>query len=515
MAALNICWLLCLLLVPSTVHTSRILLIPFYHYSHVNMFGVAGSALTRAGHDVTMMVSHKFSKMPQKFNLHSINYEIINETHMENELATLADKTGLQRLYYAFRIFPKMTRGICDDTLGDEEVMAAVRKGQFDLVIIDGSPVMNCFFVIPYKFDISYITLTFLVDPWSAGLPSSVAVEPVMIIPSTNQQSFLQRLSVAAYNIFAYTMPHTATSSHHYVEKYAPEKPPTSTLDIYRHSDMFLINQEVLCMDYPRISAPNYQFIGGSSAKPAKPLPTELEDFVNGATHGLIIVSFGSHESWQSMWRTLKPKMIYVFSRLQQRAILLYSLDDNTGDFPPNVKAMKWLPQNDLLGHANTKLFVTHGGNNGQLEAVYHGVPMLVLPVMGDQQYNAIRVAHHGYGRMLNDYKETTEENLLEEMKAVLLNESYSDNVKKCSNIIKSQPSTQELILHWVNHVLTFGGSHLRPPSVDIPLYQVLMVDLILFVFITVFILVVVSIMCCRCIVRRICCREKAKEKRA
>ncbi len=36
----------------------------------------------------------------------------------------------------------------------------------------------------------------------------------------------------------------------------------------------------------------------------------------------------------------------------------------------------------------NTRLFITHAGNNGQLEALYHGVPMLAMPVAGDQNRN-------------------------------------------------------------------------------------------------------------------------------
>ncbi len=38
------------------------------------------------------------------------------------------------------------------------------------------------------------------------------------------------------------------------------------------------------------------------------------------------------------------------------------------------------------------QVFVTHGGNNGQYEAVYHGVPMVGLHVGGDQQHNCFRM---------------------------------------------------------------------------------------------------------------------------
>ena len=43
------------------------------------------------------------------------------------------------------------------------------------------------------------------------------------------------------------------------------------------------------------------------------------------------------------------------------------SLNKNNFNIPSNVKFMSWLPQNDLLAHNKTKLFITHGGINGRL----------------------------------------------------------------------------------------------------------------------------------------------------
>ena len=43
-------------------------------------------------------------------------------------------------------------------------------------------------------------------------------------------------------------------------------------------------------------------------------------------------------------------------------------ITDKDFKMPSNVKFMSWLPQNDLLAHNKTKLFITHGGMNGKVE---------------------------------------------------------------------------------------------------------------------------------------------------
>ena len=65
---------------------------------------------------------------------------------------------------------------------------------------------------------------------------------------------------------------------------------------------------------------------------------------------------------------------------------------------PNNVKLFPWLPQTDLLGNPQTKVFITHCGNNGQYEALYHGVPMIGFPLYLDQPHNGYRIQAKGYG---------------------------------------------------------------------------------------------------------------------
>lgn len=66
------------------------------------------------------------------------------------------------------------------------------------------------------------------------------------------------------------------------------------------------------------------------------------------------------------------------------------------GPLPANVIARRFVPQPEVLARA--ALFVTHGGMNSVNEAMYAGVPMLVVPQGADQPMVARRVVELGAG---------------------------------------------------------------------------------------------------------------------
>ena len=68
------------------------------------------------------------------------------------------------------------------------------------------------------------------------------------------------------------------------------------------------------------------------------------------------------------------------------------------------------MPQNDILGHPKTRLFIGHAGLNGILESIYHGVPMICSPFFGDQFDNAQAARDAGFAEVLQLGKATAEQ---------------------------------------------------------------------------------------------------------
>ena len=81
------------------------------------------------------------------------------------------------------------------------------------------------------------------------------------------------------------------------------------------------------------------------------------------------------------------------------RNSLLSSLDP----IPTNFLVQNEVPQLEILKRAT--LFISHGGMNSVSEALYYGVPLIVIPQAGDQTWVARRVAQLGAGKLLQRSK--------------------------------------------------------------------------------------------------------------
>ena len=66
------------------------------------------------------------------------------------------------------------------------------------------------------------------------------------------------------------------------------------------------------------------------------------------------------------------------------------------GPPPSNIVVRPYVPQLEVLRRAS--VFVSHGGMNSVSESLYHGVPMVVVPQMGEQQIVAQQVDALGAG---------------------------------------------------------------------------------------------------------------------
>ena len=72
-----------------------------------------------------------------------------------------------------------------------------------------------------------------------------------------------------------------------------------------------------------------------------------------------------------------------------------------------------------ILGHPKTKAFVTHGGANGIYESIHHGIPMVGIPLFGEQHDNIAHMVAKGAALSV-DFHTMSSADLLNALKAVI-----------------------------------------------------------------------------------------------
>lgn len=100
------------------------------------------------------------------------------------------------------------------------------------------------------------------------------------------------------------------------------------------------------------------------------------------------------------------------------------------GPLPPNAHLFRSVPQTQLLPH--TDVFVSHGGNNSTNEALAAGVPLLVLPIGGEQADNASRVVYLGAGLRANA-RTLTAHSVRVDVRRLLEERSFRERARACA----------------------------------------------------------------------------------
>lgn len=383
-----------------TVTADKILfLLPIASKSHVNIFEPLARALAEKNHDIVFMAPVTYSDMPR--NVHQL--QIISEQEI---FGTVQQNPFMLRELGWFKgmlanntMGPLLTK--CGEVLQSPEFQQLVTQQNFDLVIIDILMSYCAAGAIPALKASSilvtcYPSPSILTNDFGNRLPPSFVVEPMTFLP--HQMDFLQRLQnvLLGFGMYFGSLYGFAYPSEKLYRKYLPNGDSLPDIhEIQRNASLIFSNSH-WAMTHPRPLLPSVIEIGGIHTRPAKPLPKNIEEFVNGSgtggEDGFIYFSFGSIVKGNAMPEKYRKIFINVFSKLKLKVLWKWEEDSMQGLTAKNVFLSNWLPQQDILGHKNIKLFMSHGGLLSTQEAVYHGVPMLALPIWGNVKFQWSRI---------------------------------------------------------------------------------------------------------------------------
>uniref|UniRef100_A0AAV2MRA5 UDP-glucuronosyltransferase n=1 Tax=Knipowitschia caucasica TaxID=637954 RepID=A0AAV2MRA5_KNICA len=245
---------------------------------------------------------------------------------------------------------------------------------------------------------------------------------------------------------------------------------PTSACELMGKAEMWLM-RTYWDFNFPHPFLPNFKYVGGIHCRPAKLLPEELEEFVQSSGDvGIVVFTLGSMIN--NITADKANMIATALGQIPQKVVWRFA-GEKPEKLGANTRIYKWIPQNDLIGHSKTKAFITHGGTNGIYEAIYHGVPMVGLPMFADQPDNMVHMTEKGAAISL-EFNFMTSDILRDAVNRVINDKSYKANAMRLSAIHHDRPiSPRDEAVFWVEFTMrNKGAKHLRVEAHNLTWYQ-------------------------------------------
>lgn len=112
----------------------------------------------------------------------------------------------------------------------------------------------------------------------------------------------------------------------------------------------------------------------------------DLKAFIDSAKKGVVIFSLGTNFRSDFLPPAKQQLFLDVFSELPDYHFV-WKFESNipSADLPKNVLIRPWLPVSNILADPKCKLIFYHGGLLTTQEAVWRGVPTIIMPFGYDQ----------------------------------------------------------------------------------------------------------------------------------
>ncbi|XP_038159950.1 UDP glucuronosyltransferase 5 family, polypeptide G1 isoform X3 [Cyprinodon tularosa] len=508
---------------PRPSDSSKILVVPVDGSHWINMKIILEELHSR-GHEITILHSAKSWFISSNSSIYtSIHVPMLEDETNANFMKLIED--GIQ-----CRRYPTFIRSFCQQnlltqmleeghkglarlagkTLEDPVLMQNLQDSKFEIILTDPAfplgVIVGGYLKLPMVFNVRWINNG---EGHQTIAPSPVSYVPVSGSELQDQMDFPERIkNMLHYFYNIYEMYYIINPAYSDVfKKHFP--PGTDMISLDLSADIWLFRGDFV-FDFPRPTMPNVVYIGGFQCKEAQPLPDDLEEFMQSSgEHGVVIMSLGTVVS--ALSSDITEAIAAAFAELPQKVIWRF-VGDKPSSLGNNTRLVKWFPQKDLLGHPKTHLFIAHGGTNGMYEAIYHGVPVLGLPLMFDQFDNLLKLKVRGAARVV-EIGSLTKDSFLEALKDILENPSYRKNIQHLSQLHRDQPmSPMDTAIFWIEYVIrNKGAAHLKSAGFNLPWYSYFCLDVAAFLLAITGTFIMGSVFVCRFL----CCRKSKKKIKA
>ena len=271
----------------------------------------------------------------------------------------------------------------------------------------------------------------------------------------------------------------------------------------------------VIGFEYPRTITPLTEYTGPLIAQVVSdPLTDKLKQWLmDKPEQSVVYISMGSklhldEKGGQAFLEGVKnTNFSLLWSLRKTNQWILDGLDVD----PDRVLISDWIPQFSVLGSEAIHSAILHGGINGLSEALFNGVPTVVVPQQSEQEFNAGRVHFNGLGIYL-DHNTISSSRITESLKALDTGE-YRSKVAKLQKVMRMAGGV-ERAADLVEFYADVGYAHLVPAYAKYQWSWVHYYNADVYALM-VLILVIVTLFfktCCKYICKN-CCSHSKREK--
>ncbi|XP_070498448.1 UDP-glycosyltransferase UGT5-like [Chironomus tepperi] len=371
--------------------------------------------------------------------------------------------------------------------LSHPNVQKLMKSGEvFDICILENFNTEAMMGLVD-TFNCTLITYTsFVVVTWiddMSGNISPASYVPHPFLDYNDKMTLPERLiNAMTFNIekVLYHFVHLPNQQK-FFKKYFPNA--RRSLDEIRSSSAVIFMNNHVSASSPRPYLPHMIEIGGIHVRPANPLPKDVQEYLDSATDGAIVFSMGSIIQASKWPEQKREAFVKAFGKLKFKVLWKYE-NETLPNKPENVMISPWIPQRDALAHPNVKLFISHGGKLGTTEAFYQGVPVLGVPVYGDQMMNMAKFESHGNSIQIL-YEDINEKVLSEALNEILNNPKYMENAKKFAVRFKDRPLTpRQSVVYWTEFTARNKDfNYLKSTASDMNFIQLHLIDVYFVIF--------------------------------
>ncbi|XP_061392910.1 UDP-glycosyltransferase UGT5-like [Musca vetustissima] len=447
------------------VNSAKILgIFPIPSPSHYILMVPYLKELAARGHEVTSI-----SGFPQKENITNFRDVAVMEV-FDNYDEMIADIQQYRSKWDEMGLISEFMVQLTEKVLKNPGVQNLLKTEQFDLVVLE-SVHMDALYSFARHFQAPLIgSSSFGTDPIIdelMGNMSPFSYTPLVTIGYTERMSYRQRMRNVIYQVmelFHVRWVHLPRQRQ-LMAKYMPHI-KEDLWDLRTNFSLMLLNEH-FSLNFPRPFLPNMIEVGGLQLthKTIQPLPEDIQQFLNSSTEDVIYFSLGSNVKSKDFSPERLEMIVNIFKKLPYKILWKFENPHLPGK-PDNVLIKPWFPQTDVLAHPRVKLFISHGGLLSTTESIYHGKPMLGLPVFYDQMKNINKATQAGYALSL-DFFTFPGDKFEASIWEMMTNDKYYKKAKEISGIYHDQPMKPlDLAVYWTEYVIRHrGAAHLQNPA--------------------------------------------------